>query len=64
MNTADLERTIVKELAKPEYKQYQKGLYYTNEVEEASIPLEMNDYSKVALTAFDPEKPIEASRVK
>ena len=58
LNTADLERDIVEELAKPQYSHFQKAIYYTNEVEEASLTLEMNDYSQIALTAYDPKKPI------
>lgn len=51
-------------MAKPQYKQFPKALFYTNDVEEATLTLELNNYSKLALEAFDPKTPLQPQRVK
>lgn len=62
--THELISTIYQEFSKPEYAKYPKGLYFTNDVEEAAIFYEYNDYSTASLEAYQKNTKMDPKIIK
>lgn len=54
----------MKELSKPQYRKFQKAKYSSSDVKTAALTLQLNDYSLVALKAFDAKEPLKAEEVQ